>query len=484
MQEHFGYALDQIIENYSDSKNLIIQKSGIDRSTFFQILKGKRLPTNDQLRSILNVLPLSTTDEEYLRQEYMMEKLGHAGYENRKSVLNILNVLKSSDNPSWKKYDDMPAVLLPDTGIDLSDGTSFALHGSARIRGFLNSAMIRSGKQKNCHLDLFAPLSFLIETDFFNLLESIFSDVHSGKNPEKSKKKAGTADIGAPVFRHVISLSSKSLPYSEDVLNDYCEYLRFLTSFPHEYKSYYYYDNINMDNGLGTIFPYYMIFPFGVLLIDRSFSNALYTSDPLFLAEYSRCFEQNLSQMKPMLSNTSSIEECIPYYLSLPDDTKTWYITWTPGLSYIANDQLIEKYTPAEYHDMYKLHCRSFQHTVFHEYVSPEGLLSVIKNGSICELGMNVSADKNDFDMIINIFSTRLGKNLSVIDPDHFPISRNWSVYVIAGQQVAFVPIVHGERTIFIHEKKLVDSFEDFFTQIEADSMLLSPDRGQELLKM
>ena len=47
-QIEFAKILNEMIESIPNTKNEIIGRTGIDRSTFFKFLSGKRFPTADQ----------------------------------------------------------------------------------------------------------------------------------------------------------------------------------------------------------------------------------------------------------------------------------------------------------------------------------------------------------------------------------------------------------------------------------------------------
>lgn len=58
----FHSLLNSIIDSQSVTKNSLINETGIDRSSFYQILSGKRIPTKDQITvlsaSLIYLLPM------------------------------------------------------------------------------------------------------------------------------------------------------------------------------------------------------------------------------------------------------------------------------------------------------------------------------------------------------------------------------------------------------------------------------------------
>ena len=459
MYEFFGDTLNQIIENYSESKNTLIQKTGIDRSTFFQILKGKRIPTPDQLQTILDFLLLPPTEEMRLREAFLHDRLGDEGYKSRKTVLGLLSILQEDDNhtPSTP-----PVIYSPESDSFPYEGTT-TLTNATVLKAFLFSALKKAQLEKENRIDLFLPLNVLRELDFYQMEGSLCA------NPEYKNRH----------FRHVLSFSSRTDPYTEEMFLDYREYIRFLISYPQVFQSFYYYDMANMRDSLGVVFPYYVIFPFGVLMINTESTEGLYSPDPLILEEYHHHFEKGLARMKPMITNIQSLEEYVPFQLNLPDETRTWYISWQPGISYLANDQMIEKFIPdKETQILYQTHIRAFQHTDYHEYISPDGLQQFLRSGRLKELHMDISAAPGDMEYAKMLIAKRLGENLDLVNPEHFNMPRNWAIHVVSGRVVSFVPLLHGNRAIFIHERKLAECFETFFDHLNEGGLLLDKEEA------
>ena len=64
----FSDQLSQFVKLSGKSKNQIIDESKINRSSFFQFLNGKRMPTKEHLTAILAALQMTPGEEEQLRR--------------------------------------------------------------------------------------------------------------------------------------------------------------------------------------------------------------------------------------------------------------------------------------------------------------------------------------------------------------------------------------------------------------------------------
>lgn len=80
----FSDQLSQAIKLSGKSKNQIIEESKINRSSFFQFLNGKRMPTKEHLAAILAALQLTPGEEEQLRKLYEIAEIGENIYESRR----------------------------------------------------------------------------------------------------------------------------------------------------------------------------------------------------------------------------------------------------------------------------------------------------------------------------------------------------------------------------------------------------------------
>ena len=93
----FSELLNSYIEKSDMTKNSMINVLNIDRSTFFQILNGRRLPTNKQLMDIVENIDVATVERRRLIDAYERETLGEDMYQAQKFVQNSLDIIYESD---------------------------------------------------------------------------------------------------------------------------------------------------------------------------------------------------------------------------------------------------------------------------------------------------------------------------------------------------------------------------------------------------
>ena len=92
-QIEFGRLLNEMMEALDESKNEIISRTGIDRSTFFKFLNGKRFPTADQLNVIIRKSGISESDGRKLRKAYDETHYSHVLYNYIEVASQCLNAM-------------------------------------------------------------------------------------------------------------------------------------------------------------------------------------------------------------------------------------------------------------------------------------------------------------------------------------------------------------------------------------------------------
>ena len=95
---------------------------------------------------------------------------------------------------------------------------------------------------------------------------------------------------------------------------------------------------------------------------------------------------------------------------------------------------------------------------------------------------VEIAAKDGDLDYVRQLLSSRLGKTLDLINPEHLVMPHNWAIHVFSGHLVSFVPLFHGNRAIFIHERKLADCFETFFSNLNEGGLILPADDAREMM--
>ena len=142
--------LQKELEKKNISKNAVIRKTGIDRSTFYQIMSGKRMATSDQLIRILDSIGVDPGERFELLSEYEREKADEKAYQSRTNVRNFINQLAAGPDLSKEKESSCPEQI--------------------------RSAIQEAAASGNGLLQIFLPATLMIRTGIYGEM------MHAAKN--------------------------------------------------------------------------------------------------------------------------------------------------------------------------------------------------------------------------------------------------------------------------------------------------------------
>ena len=109
----FGKILEEMIKNKYEKKTRFAEECGISKGHLSDIITGRTLPREDNLKLMIEKLRLSKNEEELLIKEWSFDKTGNMlrdKYEKlEKENAEMLKVLKSVENEKtlMKKIEDM-----------------------------------------------------------------------------------------------------------------------------------------------------------------------------------------------------------------------------------------------------------------------------------------------------------------------------------------------------------------------------------------
>lgn len=109
----FGKVLEELIKNKYDNKTRFAEECNISKGHLSDIITGRTLPREDNLKLMIEKLNLSNSEEELLIKEWSFDKTGNMlrkKYEKlEKENAEMLKVLKSVENEKtlMKKIEDM-----------------------------------------------------------------------------------------------------------------------------------------------------------------------------------------------------------------------------------------------------------------------------------------------------------------------------------------------------------------------------------------
>lgn len=91
--EYLNNCINKYLAGSELSKNDLISTCKVNRSTFFQCMRGMRVPTQELFQTLLEILQLSPGEEAKLRQLYYIAQIGEPVYQSRQWARKCLETL-------------------------------------------------------------------------------------------------------------------------------------------------------------------------------------------------------------------------------------------------------------------------------------------------------------------------------------------------------------------------------------------------------
>ena len=272
--------LTRYIETCGSSNNAIIRRTKIDRSSFYKILNGKRMPTEEQAERIIRAMMLPYREENQLRDMLMRLVVGEREWEDRKQVQRILQMLSEPELP----------VVTSMLG-ELQSGSEPVATGVSQTNQILLRFIHEALSNEEAALDFFVDVR---NDSFFNNLKALCS-LQTGRNVQ---------------LRQLLQLpSGEGLPGEENQALMYFKEIIYFFSMTHiDFQSHYYYERMTRPGGIGVLFPYYLISAQCVLLINEDLTSACLLKDPKFCSLYRDAFESAFAKTKPVIHYLNYME--------------------------------------------------------------------------------------------------------------------------------------------------------------------------------
>lgn len=464
----FHSLLNSIIDSQSVTKNSLINETGIDRSSFYQILSGKRIPTKDQITSIIRQLDISATDEMALYDAFYLERLGETNYHYLKFTEKCLRVIGSpyidtnaSNNQTPSRSQELQNKL-PDNPIDTdqSQATTGTIlyHSTDEIICGLTKFLIHASKKENNHLQVSLPFDLSSRIKLFSSIQSLIT---SGKFQNAT-------------ISQILHFQTKNPNDITEKLDGFATLLEsILTKEPNiTYNIYYYSNEQKVSKNSGVLFPFYIITDDTCLLLNADANKGCLLTDPSLIGFMRKEFASVFDHAKPFLSSFSQKE--LPQFQarSIPAE-EVIFIQKHPGACLMVTDDLVEKYVPEEFKETLKQHFHFMQQMNASEGITLDGIREFARNYVISESGFYVEANTADIINALEQLKSRLDRNLFVLDTEKIPVSDNWAFLLYTDQYALLVPNKELDFIICVSDPDIIHALTYTFHSVDFEDYVL-----------
>lgn len=464
----FHSLLNSIIDSQSVTKNSLINETGIDRSSFYQILSGKRIPTKDQITSIIRQLDISAADEMALYDAFYLERLGETNYHYLKFTEKCLRVIGSpyidtnaSNNQTPSRSQELQNKL-PDNPIDTDQSQAatetILYHSTDEIICGLTKFLIHASKKENNHLQVSLPFDLSSRIKLFSSIQSLIT---SGKFQNAT-------------ISQILHFQTKNPNDITEKLDGFATLLEsILTKEPNiTYNIYYYSNEQKVSKNSGVLFPFYIITDDASLLLNADANKGCLLTDPSLIGLMREEFASVFDHAKPFLSSFSQKE--LPQFQarSIPAE-EVIFIQKHPGACLMVTDDLVDKYVPNEFKETLKQHFHFMQQMNASEGITLDGIREFARNHVISEYGFYVEANTSDIINALEQLEARLDRNLFVLDTEKIPVSDNWAFLLYPDQYALLVPNKELDFIICVSDPDIIHALTYTFHSVDFEDYIL-----------
>lgn len=471
--------LSEKLTDYLDKRNItpaqLAKMCGIDRSTIFQYVHGKRsLKIQEHLIQIMEKLSLTLTEKDDLLKTYQMELIGYDLYFQREKIDWFIRALPS-----------------------LSDTTNFSVKINEEQISLLPS--FHPGTITN-RLELYQTM--------LTLLYAANKDSSEVKILMQPKDDSLLNLLLQPVFAnseikitHILCLDTYSNSKTIDNISSIKTILRYFLLMQH-YRPLYFYGHAEERFGTSNVFPYLFLTDFGALQISSDESTAILHTD--------QC---TIQMLKKIFANIEvKCNKLGDIYSGLTGEV-SWYTTFLEHANYeesfemcsglcstqFWDRRLIETYINPMLPNIHELttqfvsYCQNLLHfkqagdvTVL---MNPSNVLDFIKTGVFKEypsIFFSKALLKEDRKIIIDRVLKACADgwyHIRFIDESFFPLQYRWEI--ISHYDTILIQHFRQEqfRTLLIDEHSFVDAVYDYLEALSNGQHSISEKESTDMLK-
>ena len=450
----FSDQLSQAIKLSGKSKNQIIEESKINRSSFFQFLNGKRMPTKEHLAAILAALQLTPGEEEQLRKLYEIAEIGENIYESRVGCAECLDDLALLTGQNRRPIHEF-------VGEAVYSVSRAPILGENRVYQELCHLAQAEMLKPEPKIDLFLPRQ---PNDFLKYLKSFFQN--------KSNKKIR--------MRQIIQFSLNQEEKTKDILSFFNSLLFLMAVSGDSYEAYYYYSDSNLTDTIGALYPYCVMTSSGVMLVTARMDRALFSATDSILVACHAQFQEAISRAKPFMENIVSDKEQMIVRNGVWDFWRSGYQYFAaPCFGNYLPDEVLKMYQSPTLTPLMKPYVDAIRKE--HRYVSfctREGLLDFARTGILPEYSdqiVPVVAPKARALILKEmLYHPNPSKPIYLLDDSRVQASSEFIFFVAPKERIILQRRqMKGMKVYVFQENNLIHAFSDYFAYWEQSDLIL-----------
>lgn len=458
--EYLNNCINKYLEGSEGSKNDLIAACKVNRSTFFQCLRGTRVPTQAFFQTLLELLQLSPGEEAKLRQLYYIAQIGEPVYQSRqwaRKCLETLAALSAEEVSQIHRF----------AGATHITADRAAIYGEGQIFQELCQLVQAEIFLDNPQIDLFLPN---YNTPFFEYLKVLYR---------------GCSDKCVRL-RQLVQLPQKKERKARASLEFLHFALFFMTPSNNRYEAYYYYTDAGPADVIGVLYPYSVITSTSVLLINEKMDQGLFSTSPEILEACHRQFEETTRKAKPFLNTFLRYEQIIPLLCdNCGQGDRRYQFCSSPCFDSYLTDKMRKKYFRSEKKALMEQFSSNLKwKNAEVSFCTRKGILEFARTGMVPNYPeeLFLPLEPEDRKEILRRMLQHLLKKggIYLVDESKLTVSEEF-IFVLYEEKwvLAYRKGLPWPRVYQLLEQNLLSAFSDYF-QALAKSQLVRPKAEME----
>lgn len=409
-----GRMLAELLGQADVSKNTIIRKTGIDRSTFYQILRGTRVATEEQLQKICYFIH---ADEDYytkLIDCYEQERAGDKA-EQRRCVRTFIEALSEDGCEPDEKAEEI-----------------------------FSRFVHREKEVGNARFDMFLPSNSACTTKLYRAI-----------------KEQLIAKGEAELHQIIAEDDGKEETVEESFhrLTEWITYLRSQMAKFHAYRL-----PVSMAGLRTNAFPFYIVGEKTLIVVSFDEKQMVVSTDPAVVKAYRENFKDVLKEAAEVASTQTNTEKVRSFLLQMwqnAGEDRVYVLTPKPRIWLYADDEMISRYLDDPFYVRYSQAYRSLN---IQEFTLQSGVDSFCRDGLTIASGGEIRLAETDMSFIQNMIDSRRDSELLILDEDRIHLSQDWRLFLVGTRAAVFVPYATNEYMICITSSSVVEPLAEWFS--------------------
>lgn len=416
--------LAAVIQEQGISRNKLIHDASIDRSSFYQILNGKRPGTVDQYAGILSQLELNPELTQQLLDEYAVRKYGKDF-----QLYELVDI--------WMKR------------LSAAERSTRTTHNEKRQSTVIHDLekIIFNARSSEADICLYIPLHLFtriwMETDIPKLLDSM----------PKSRR-----------IRILVTIDFNEQGQTEQQLELLFSFLFGLYHIRDFSKIVQCIHRSSTEED--TPFPYFLITESRVFLMNAACDNGVSVKQKDVVREYRSFFAKLTAQPYEYLEEYASLQEFLgSLYQRFDENAGSGKLNRMAErrlcIFKVVDEDLISRYAAPELRELLQSYLSAFQKMQTSFLNSASALQEFGKDHSVMENGIRIRIDPLDAAELCKKAESSDDILLLQDAQDHLP--GNWTFVLFSTGELMILPNWNCSQIISIHDPQLCHAFSAWF---------------------